>query len=223
MKSIIGGALLGAAAGLTLATAASAAVTWTTSPGAPDPGPAAGQTHVITFDSGSPDPGVTITGDWRIRSGASSKAAPPAGDTTNYLTVPDLVRTAAATMDFSSFLGDKDVANFSFYWGSVDKNNKLELLDRGGSVIYTLLGSSLPASDGSQSNPASNVRIFFTLTGGDQDLGGVRFSSSNFAFETDTYAFNTIGVPEPASWAAMIVGFFGLGAMLRRRREGAIA
>jgi hypothetical protein len=29
------------------------------------------------------------------------------------------------------------------------------------------------------------------------------------------------GVPEPASWAMMIGGFFGLGAMLRRRRAQA--
>lgn len=28
------------------------------------------------------------------------------------------------------------------------------------------------------------------------------------------------GVPEPGTWAMMILGFFGLGSMLRRRREG---
>src|SRR5579862_9724436 len=39
------------------------------------------------------------------------------------------------------------------------------------------------------------------------------------------YAGNSVprvanGVPEPASWAMMIVGFFGAGAVLRRRRKG---
>ena len=31
------------------------------------------------------------------------------------------------------------------------------------------------------------------------------------------------GVPEPASWALMILGFGGVGALLRRRREAAVA
>ncbi|MDP3745524.1 MAG: PEP-CTERM sorting domain-containing protein [Phenylobacterium sp.] len=30
------------------------------------------------------------------------------------------------------------------------------------------------------------------------------------------------GVPEPGAWAMMILGFFGLGSMLRRRREGVV-
>jgi hypothetical protein len=29
---------------------------------------------------------------------------------------------------------------------------------------------------------------------------------------------NFIGVPEPATWATMLIGFGGLGAILRRRR-----
>jgi hypothetical protein len=33
----------------------------------------------------------------------------------------------------------------------------------------------------------------------------------------------TGGVPEPASWAMMIVGFFGIGALLRRGRETALS
>jgi hypothetical protein len=31
------------------------------------------------------------------------------------------------------------------------------------------------------------------------------------------------GVPEPATWAMMLMGFFGLGAMMRRRRDATIA
>jgi hypothetical protein len=31
------------------------------------------------------------------------------------------------------------------------------------------------------------------------------------------------GVPEPATWALMIVGFGGAGAMLRRRRAALVA
>ncbi len=31
------------------------------------------------------------------------------------------------------------------------------------------------------------------------------------------------GVPEPATWAMMLMGFFGLGAMMRRRRDATVA
>ncbi|MGZ6016329.1 MAG: PEPxxWA-CTERM sorting domain-containing protein, partial [Phenylobacterium sp.] len=34
----------------------------------------------------------------------------------------------------------------------------------------------------------------------------------------NNFIFNAGGVPEPATWAMMLTGFFGLGSMLRRRR-----
>jgi hypothetical protein len=36
------------------------------------------------------------------------------------------------------------------------------------------------------------------------------------------FNFEVAGVPEPASWALMIAGFGGVGAALRRRRQGAV-
>jgi hypothetical protein len=33
---------------------------------------------------------------------------------------------------------------------------------------------------------------------------------------------NFLGVPEPATWAMLILGFFGLGTLLRRRRAALI-
>ncbi len=38
---------------------------------------------------------------------------------------------------------------------------------------------------------------------------------------TGSNPFGTAAVPEPATWLSMIVGFFALGAVLRRRRGGA--
>ena len=218
MRNLLRNSALGAAAALALATAANAAVVVTTLPGAPDPGPLAGEIKVITFDPGGTAPaGVTLSGDFLIRTGGTGISAPPAGDATFFLTVPNVSASGTATMNFATFLGGQDVSHFSFYWGSIDAYNTLELLNRGGTSIFTLAGSGLPPANGDQGAPATNRRVEFVLTGTDQQLGGVRFTSSSYAFESDTFSFAAI--PEPASWALMILGVFGLGAVLRRQRR----
>jgi hypothetical protein len=55
-----------------------------------------------------------------------------------------------------------------------------------------------------------------------QTFTSITLSSSANSFEIDNLAVG--GVPEPATWAMMITGFAGMGAMIRRRRSiGAIA
>ncbi|MEW5687847.1 MAG: PEPxxWA-CTERM sorting domain-containing protein [Pseudomonadota bacterium] len=73
----------------------------------------------------------------------------------------------------------------------------------------------------------------YTLTDADRAFIGTEpnyWEGSDFklAFRPDTYSLTSepgslAGVPEPASWALMITGFGGAGAMLRRRRQGAFA
>lgn len=51
-------------------------------------------------------------------------------------------------------------------------------------------------------------------------------SGTNFAAVTDTIFINQgagAAVPEPAAWALMLVGFGGLGAVLRSKRRGGVA
>jgi len=208
------------AASILAASAANAAVFVTSADGAPDPGPAVNQTKIIDFNTGVAPAGVTITGDYAIVLGSSPPTyAAPALDATYYLTVPFDTRPGAATMKFAAFLGNKDVEQFSFYWGSIDTFNSIQLVNRAGIITKTITGPSLPPATGNQVLPATNRRITFTLTGADQNLGALIFTSKNFAFESDTFAFDVAGVPEPGTWALMILGFGGAGAMLRSRRR----
>lgn len=207
-------AALGLMAG---ASSAGAAVFVSSTFGAPDPGPRVGETYIIDFDPGL-EAGVTLTGNAAIVSGSlSGFYAAPAGDLTKYLTVPKTGGTGSVVMDFASFLGNRNVSGFSFYWGSIDTYNKLELLDRSGNVTHSIGGGAIPPSNGNQTSNVTNRRVNFDLTGAEQNLGALRLTSTNYAFEADTFSFAV--VPEPGTWALMILGFGGAGAMLRRSRR----
>jgi hypothetical protein len=58
-------------------------------------------------------------------------------------------------------------------------------------------------------------------------MANIALVNQNLAFNGNDFALDDIGlstapagVPEPTSWALMLAGFTGLGAMLRRRRAG---
>jgi hypothetical protein len=59
-------------------------------------------------------------------------------------------------------------------------------------------------------------------TFGVNDHGDVVLEASNSDISRN-YVFNANGVPEPATWAMMLTGFFGLGSVLRRRRAALTA
>jgi hypothetical protein len=171
--------------------------------------------------------GVDITGNFRLATGTAPGQAAPLGNATQYLSVPNVDLDPPpggniATVDFRGFIHPSAVTSLSIYWGSIDTYNTITLLDAGlnpfasftGTDIFALAGIMSPPF-GSTTNPVANRRVTFTLGAG-ETLGGIQLNSTQFAFETDDWVFGV--VPEPATWAMLILGFGLIGASLRRRK-----
>jgi hypothetical protein len=204
------------AAVMAVATAAQA-VSVTGAFGAPDPPLPAGQTMVWDFD-GIAAAGYSWTGGLAVTNTTTSAAAAPAGTAagTNYGYV-----SSALTPNTATFL-TPNLSSISFYWGSIDLYNSVDVLGAGGATIFSISGSALPPSNGNQSASETNRRVNF-IAGAGEIITGLKFTSTGIAFEFDSFAAEAAGtgtgtaVPEPASWAMLIAGFGLVGAARRRR------
>lgn len=58
---------------------------------------------------------------------------------------------------------------------------------------------------------------------GINDAGQVVLNTFNSDGVATNYLYSPGGVPEPATWALMLTGFFGLGSLLRRQRKLALS
>lgn len=201
------------AAAMVLAGAADAAIIFSTQAGAPDAGPPANETIVEDFDNPTAA-GYSWAGDIVTETGSHWYAATPAGNGSRYGYVSTRDGGATAT------LFTPKVSSISFYWGSIDTYNHVDILGAGGSVLFTLSGSAIPPSDGDWFSGATNQRVSFTRTSGPH-IEGVRFRTDWIAFEVDDIATSG-AVPEPATWAFMIAGFGMVGSAARRRRRQSV-
>lgn len=193
-----------------MATAAQAVPVLSSIAGAPDTGPLAGQVVVYDFEAATPE----LSGSYSLETGTGPGYAAPALDTTQFAVVPIPTgpSTGSAILDLPGTA--KMFRSVSLYWGSIDTYNTLEFMN-GASVIFAITGGMLPPAGGNQFIPSTNrrVNVDFGMTG--QQLTGLRFTSTQRAFEFDDVALGA--VPEPQSWALMIVGFGLVGAAARRR------
>ncbi|WP_235927657.1 Npun_F0296 family exosortase-dependent surface protein [Sandarakinorhabdus rubra] len=210
--------LLAAFSAATVLAASAQAVTVTGQFGAPDPGPLPGQTIVVDFDNPNAT-GFSWSGGIASRCNTlQGVAATPAGGSSCFGYVSSAINPNNAT------LSTPDLESISFYWGSIDRYNRVDVLDSNDNIIFTITGGMLPPADGNQLLPGTNRRINFTA-GPNQVIGGLKFSSTGIAFEFDSFAADLVdgtgtgtAVPEPASWAMLIAGFGLVGAAGRRRR-----
>jgi hypothetical protein len=200
-----------------MAAAPAAAVTYTSVNGAPDKGPAAGETILVDFNTDTLPTGYSLEGNYGYGVGTPPTGfAAPAGDATRFLYTSTKIPNGTAT------LSTLDLTSVSFYWGSIDKYNFVDVLGAGGETLFTLGGGALAPADGNQTAGWTNRRVFFTAEG-DELISGLRFRSTGVAFEVDDVAGTVFDggsgatVPEPATWAMMVMGF-GLVGFARRRR-----
>ena len=120
----------------------------------------------------------------------------------------------------------KGLRSFSFYMGSPDStgnggigfNNQLtfKFYTSGGDI--TLAGTGIWG--GPLVQPGNGYQGFGTTViydFGTEVVHKVEFTSGGNSFEFDKLA--GVAVPEPGTWALMILGFGSAGAMLRRRRS----
>ncbi len=190
-----------------------------------DPGAAPGEHVVLDFGSTATPAGITridgAAGTFGFGIGDNGNAAEPAGDGGQYFYV--------STGGSEEFLFSQPVASTSFYWGSGDDYNAVDVL--GGSakapiVLETITGDT--AFGGQQRHYGQSARIYITGTGFDQ-ITGLRFRSASNSFEFDNVAIGNGlvnsggggagGVPEPATWAMLLLGMSSMGAALRARRR----
>lgn len=206
MRALLCKLTLAAAAVAALpATANAAIVLASVTPGTV---PYSGPTPTYDFESAAPRTGGLVT-----NTSVSGVSAQPYGSTGFFWTVGP-TDGSPGVLNLASF---GDINNISFIWGSVDAYNLLEFLDGSGNVLASFTGSDIfnPAN-GNQTDPNLNPVVRFNLTGGDVTaFTRLRLSSTSNAFETDNFTINA--VPEPATWAMMLLGFGAIGFGLRRR------
>ena len=155
----------------------------------------------------------------------SMLAAAPAANAAQYITVTAPQADGSVTGVF----GDTAVAggNFSHIFDFVFPAN-----GAGGATISSILTLGAPSTDINFTSvklngvaldlvSAGNVEfrsLFNTpITGGPQKLEVTGWSGGNGSY-SGTLTFGS-AVPEPATWAMMIIGFTGAGVAIRRRRR----
>ena len=206
-----------ASIGALLAVVPAAAVVVTTAPGAPDPGMTAGERLVVSFDA------INAAGVTNVTSGAVVTAAgsiggvraAPAG-TPNGNVYQSIGTGGSSLFDFSQLSGGRGLTSASFYWGSVDAYNFVDVLDAAGSVVRTVSGTDLPQFNGDQTAAITNRRVYFNFAPQD-GVTALRLRSTGMAFEFDNIAAGA--VPEPVTWAMFTIGFGLVGAAMRRPRR----
>ncbi|SIO13329.1 PEP-CTERM protein-sorting domain-containing protein [Parasphingorhabdus marina DSM 22363] len=192
--------LLGAAVLATSVAPANAAIVLSQSDiGVLDPG------EIVVCD-GVSDCGGALTGDYINFSSTQGNAAALPGNSSSQI--------AVLGGDSATLLVNRLVSAVSFDWGSVDTYNTLNIFTTSGN--FTVTGNDLPPANGNRIDQGTNFRFTATFDA-PTFLQSLEFASSSNSFEFDNVGI--AAVPEPATWAFMILGFGAIGGAMRRQRK----
>ncbi len=168
-----------------------------------------------TFSSTGPlvDASTCPTGGCLIQNDTDSLGAAPAFQLSgNYLSV-----VGGGTVQY---LFNTALNSLSFVYGSADTYNTLTVLTGSGGV-FNFTGDQIVGAGnatGNRTSPNSNGVVF--ISGAAGGITGIRLSSSQNSFEIDNLRANP--VPEPGTWAMMLMGFGAVGFAMRRRKSRAV-
>ena len=172
------------------------------------------------------------------------------GITSHGLAMDGAIDEAGETLMFDSVssnigAGQAIYAGFTNVVGSVAQNGTrlvLTFTDLAGNPLALTFDPALTATaDPSFFGPLLNVTGDFRMTGGFEAYNGSTWVSAGTFYDTFVgkpegaqglrgslgggfyYTAATAAVPEPATWAMMLLGFGGIGIAIRRRRQQALS
>ncbi|HLZ74292.1 MAG TPA: PEPxxWA-CTERM sorting domain-containing protein [Phenylobacterium sp.] len=172
----------------------------------------AGFTMIDDFDSPAAAGFLVSGGNIIPAPGASCCDAEPPGDTTSFESVED------SNNPFTVIDTHGALTAISFYMGSPDDYNQVALTINGGLNPIVLNGTDIWG--GGEFHGDQSTGFLVTYQFAPNTVHSLTFASTSRSFEFDNLA--GISVPEPATWALMIVGFGAAGAMLRGKRRLAL-
>jgi PEP-CTERM motif len=144
-----------------------------------------------------------------IYQGSSSVAAAPKFNGTKYFSV---LGGGQAT-----FVSPIKLQTFGFDWGSIDSYNTINFFS-GNSLVSSFTGTQVLhplGADGNQNANGTNQRVTFNFY--DEGVNKVQFLSSRNSFEFDN--ISALAVPEPQTWAMLVLGFGIVGITARRKNN----
>lgn len=211
MKTILFSA---AALSAVIAAAPAAAVTFVADNGSSTVFANSADGAQVTFDN-SAMTGFSVVGGTTTFGTVTNRSASPFGAPADNVYAFVRSGSIATVSSLSQAFG-----NISVYLGSLDTGNNIDVLGIGGAVLRSFSGADLAApgtANGSRTSGTANRLVTFSGDNGEQ-LTGLRFSTSSNALEFDNVRFSAAAaVPEPGTWAMMILGLGVVGYAMRRR------
>ena len=201
------------AAGLAAAAIAApaSALTFSFDPGAASPSGGFTVINEFTDTTGITGANFQIKVPPSDSNGAFPANSLPAGS--SYLSV---LGGGVANISFGGAYGA-----FQFDWGSIDTYNTLTIHSSLGDTVVIPGGNFPNAANGNQFLPGTNG-LFKVVGEAGETFTGITLASGTNSFEIDRLAVSG-GVPEPATWGMMILGFGMAGSLIRRRRAAALS